>query len=341
MAKELVRELLRPNIYPEPTNNVELVQTHISFIFICDDYVYKVKKPVNFGFLDFTTLEKREHYCNQEIKLNKRLSPDTYLKVVGITDEGETLAIDGKGPVVEYAVKMSRIPLEKLMLTLLENGKLTEEMVGAVAKKLADFHEGADNSSEIDRFGTIEINRQNTDENFEQTEKYIGTSISREQFSEIKRYTDSFYEKNRGLFEKRIDDKMIRDCHGDLHMEHICLTDPIIIFDCIEFNERFRYSDVIADVAFLAMDLDYQGQDELSHVLIEEYVNHSGDSEAHRLLDFYKTYRAYVRGKVISFRLDDPDISHEDKEEALRTARRYFELADRYAKRDKQTHDED
>lgn len=335
MAKELVRELLQANIYPEPTNKVELVQTHISFIFLCDEFVYKVKKPVNFGFLDFTTLEKRKYYCNQEIKLNRRLSPDTYLGVVSITDEGENLAIDGKGPVVEYAVKMSRIPLEKLMLTLLKKGELTEKMVGTVARKLAAFHESAENSPEIDRFGTVEIVKKNTDENFEQTEKYIGMSISREQFEVIKEYTDSFYENNGGLFEKRIADKRIKDCHGDLHMEHICLAEPIIIFDCIEFNERFRYSDVTADIAFLAMDLDYHGQEELSNVLIEAYVKQSGDQELGRLLDFYKTYRAYVRGKVISFRLDDPNISQEDKEKAFPLAVRYFELAEGYAKRDK------
>ncbi len=332
---ELVRELLRPNIYPEPTKKVELVQTHISFIFICDEFVYKVKKPVNFGFLDFTILEKRKYYCNQEIKLNKRLSPDTYLGVVSITEEGETLAVDGPGQTVEYAVKMKRIPLEKLMLTLLKKGELTKEMVEAVAKKLAMFHESAENSPEIDGFGTVEIAKKNTDENFEQTEKYIGKSINREQFDVIKEYTSSFYEKNRNLFEKRIADKRIRDCHGDLHMEHICLDDPIIIFDCIEFNERFRYSDVAADIAFLAMDLDYHEQEELSDTLIEAYVGQSGDRELGRLLDFYKTYRAYVRGKVISFRLDDPNISQEDKEEALRLASRYFELAARYAKRDK------
>lgn len=335
MPKELIQELLRPDIYPEPTKNVELLQTHISFIFLGDGYVYKVKKPVDFGFLDFTTLEKREYYCNQEVKLNQRLSPDTYLKVVSVTDEGECLAIDGKGPVVEYAVKMKRIPLDKLMLTLLKKRKLTEEMIGSVAGKLAKFHETAENSTEIDRFGTVEVIKKNTDENFEQTEKYIGKSIGQEQYESIKGYTDSFYERNEGLFEKRIADKRIRDCHGDLHMEHICLTDPIIIFDCIEFNERFRYSDVIADTAFLAMDLDYHGREDLSDLLIESYIERSGDKEADRLLDFYKTYRAYVRGKVISFRLDDPDISQEDKEKASRSAAKYFDLAERYAKRDK------
>lgn len=334
MAWELIRELLRTDIYPEPTEKVELVQTHISFIFIGDEYVYKVKKPVDFGFLDFTTLESRNHYCNQEIKLNQRLSPDTYLKVVGITDEGENLAIDGKGPVVEYAVKMRRIPLDKLMLTLLKKRELTKEMVKAVAGKLAEFHERAENSPEIDRFGTVELTKKNTDENFDQTEKYIGQSITREQYELIKGYTNSFYQRNGELFEERIACTRIRDCHGDLHMEHICLTDPIIIFDCIEFNERFRYSDVAGDIAFLAMDLDYHGQEELSTVLIEAYVKHTGDKDVYRLLDFYKTYRAYVRGKVISFRLDDPDILKEDQQEALRLSRRYFELAERYAKRD-------
>jgi aminoglycoside phosphotransferase family enzyme len=335
MTADLVRDLSDPRNYPEPTGTIELVQTHISFIFIGDDCVYKVKKPVDFGFLDFTTPEKRKHYCEQEVVLNQRLSPDTYLGVIPVTDEGETFAVNGKGPVVDYAVKMRRIPLDRLMMTLLTKGELTGDMVKAVAVKLADFHSSAANSPEIDGFGDITVVRKNTDENFEQTIKYIGKSITREQYDCILEYTNSFYERKTDLFDRRIAEKRIRDCHGDLHMEHICLTEPLIIFDCIEFNERFRYSDVAADIAFLAMDLDFHDREDLTRVLIEAYVEKTGDSDLLQLLDFYKTYRAYVRGKVISFRLDDPNISEEDKKTALDLASRYFGLAETYAKRDK------
>jgi len=331
----LIKDLSDPANYPEPMGDIELVQTHISFIFIGQDYVYKVKKPVDFGFLDFTTLEKRKYFCEQEVELNQRLSPDTYLGVIPVTDEGNRLAMGGDGPTVDYAVKMKRIPLDRLMKTLLDKGELTGGMVSSVAAKLAEFHATADNSPEIDEFGRIEISKKNTDENFEQTIKYIGQSISREQYDCIKDFTDCFYESETELFDRRIADKKIRDCHGDLHMEHICLTDPIIIFDCIEFNERFRYSDVAADIAFLAMDLDFHGRGDLAGVLMNAYVGSSEDEEVMLLLDFYKTYRAYVRGKVISFRLDDPNISDDGKKEAMELASRYFALAESYAKRDK------
>lgn len=325
-------ELMRTDAYPEETGGVELLQTHISFVFLTDNYVYKVKKPVNFGFLDFSTLEKRKHYCEKEIELNKRLSSDVYLEVVPVVDSGERLVLAGEGDIVDYAVKMKRIPMDRLMKTLLSNGELTEDMVGEVGKKIAGFHEIAENSPEIDRFGDIETVEFNTDENFQQTEKYIGQSITKERFDFIKSYTDEFYDGKRDVIEGRVKQKRIKDCHGDLHMEHICLTKPIIIFDCIEFNDRFRYSDTAADIAFLAMDLDYNGRQDFSKVLMDAYVEYSGDKGVWDMLNFYKIYRAYVRGKVISFRLDDPAISEEDKEEALNLASRYFELAESYVR---------
>jgi aminoglycoside phosphotransferase family enzyme len=328
-------ELCKTSAYPESPQHVEMLQTHISFIFITDDLVYKVKKPVDFGFLDFTSLEKRQKYCQKEVELNARLSPEVYLGVVDITDEGDALVIDGEGDVVEYAVKMRRIPMDRLMETLLEKGELTAGMVADVAKKIADFHSMAATSKVIDNFGSQMVIKTNTDENFQQTENYIGKSITRRQFEAIKKYTNDFFKNRKGLITKRITENKIRDCHGDLHMQHICMTDPIIIFDCIEFNDRFRYSDTAADIAFLAMDLDFHGERDFSQVLMEAYVKHSGDEDVYDMLNFYKIYRAYVRGKVISFQLDDVHISEQGKKTALDTAQRYFELAHGYVKEDR------
>jgi aminoglycoside phosphotransferase family enzyme len=179
--------------------------------------------------------------------------------------------------------------------------------------------------------------KTNTDENFQQTENYVGKSITKRQFESINKYTNDFYKRKKNAINKRITDHRIKDCHGDLHMQHICMTEPIIIFDCIEFNDRFRYSDTTADIAFLAMDLDFHGQSELSKVLIDAYVRHSEDEGIHDMLNFYKIYRAYVRGKVISFQLDDVHITEEGKKKALDSAQRYFELAHSYVKEDKGT----
>ncbi len=335
MTKSIENELIKSSAYPEHPDHVEMLQTHISFIFITDNFVYKVKKPVNFGFLDFTTLEKRLHYCKKEVVLNKRLSPDVYLGVVRITDERHALVVEGKGETIDYAVKMRKIPMERIMVRLLEEGKLTPEMVERVAKKIAGFHDEAVTSPEIEKFGTTDVIRTNTDENFEQTEKYIGTSIAKSQFEAIKSYTNTFFETKREIIEQRIAEHRIKDCHGDLHMQHVCFADDIIIFDCIEFNDRFRYSDTAADIAFLAMDLDYNGRADLSRVLIDSYVEHSKDNGVYHMLNFYKIYRAYVRGKVISFQLDDPHISGDEKRKALETAKKYFELAYGYVKEDK------
>jgi aminoglycoside phosphotransferase family enzyme len=199
-----------------------------------------------------------------------------------------------------------------------------------VAEKLVDFHEIAETNQEIAAFGRLDVVRQNTDENFAQTEKYIWISITAEEYQHIKNYTNDFVASNASLFDKRIREGKIRDCHGDLHAAHVCFTDDICIYDCIEFNERFRYSDVASEIAFLAMDLDRYQQAGLSRHLVNTYVELSHDEELLKLLDFYKCYRAYVRGKVESFKLDDPYIPEVEKARVLTAAQSYFQLAVSY-----------
>lgn len=329
----LVEAMSRPDFYPHRPASVELVQTHISFVFIAGDRVYKVKKAVDFGFLDFTTLEKRKHYCGEELRLNRRLAPEAYLEVAEIgEDESGELRL-GTGRAVDYAVVMTKLPLERMLKRLLAEGKVPPEAMDAVAAKVAAFHAAAETGGRIDRIGGIDTIRFNHDENFEQTAKYIGVTIARDRYDFLKDWVRRFLERERALFEKRVAEHRIRDCHGDLHAEHICLADGIVIFDCIEFNERFRFADVAAEVAFLAMDLDYNGYPGHARAFVDAYVRHSGDGDLRRLLDFYRCYYAYVRGKVTSFRLDDPHIGASDREAAARTAARYFDLALSYAAR--------
>ena len=338
---EMVQALLDTKAYPHTSQRVEMVQTQMSFVFLTGDYVYKVKKPVNLGYLDYTTLDKRHFYCQREVELNQRLCPDTYLGVVPITRDRGDILIEGRGEVIEYAVKMRYLPQEAMLNVLLVNNQVSVEMITSVAKRLAEFHQRAEI---ISTFGDLDTITQNTDENFAQTEKYIGNTISQEKYQHIKDYTESFIENNASLFRERIADSKIRDCHGDLHAAHICfffslktapsltsrLIDGICIYDCIEFNDRFRYCDVAAEVAFLAMDLDNYGRADLSQSFVDAYVAFSRDKGLPQLLNYYKCYMAYVRGKVESFKLDDPHISEEEKTEVLAVARRYFELAGSY-----------
>ena len=329
--QSMIDNLLDPACLPDRTEKVSLVQTHISLVFLADEFVYKIKKPVNFGFLDFSTLKKRHYYCDLEIKLNRRLSKDVYIGVLPIIYDGKVHRMGiGEGRVVEYAVKMKRLPDEMLMKSVFLRGELRHEHLQKVAGLLAKFHLSSLNSSHIDRFGEAEMFKVNTDENFSQVEKYIETTVGKKDFDTLERWTADYYNSNREVFWRRIKAKKIRDCHGDLHMEHICLTEDLPIFDCIEFNDRFRYTDTVADIAFLLMDLEYHGGNAFSKILWDFYKEMAGEAEVESLLSFYKVYRAFVRGKVNSFQLDDENIGTEKKEEAVETSKKYFQLARSY-----------
>ena len=186
------------------------------------------------------------------------------------------------------------------------------------------------NSPEIIEFGKPDRFKINTDENFEQIKPYVGITIEKEDLNAIQQRTDTYYDENKDIFFERIENKKIRDCHGDLHMEHISLEDPVSIFDCIEFNDRFRYTDTLADIAFLCMDLEYRGGENYASTLWDLYTDITGEKGMDSLLTFYKVYRAYVRGKVNSFQIDDEQISVDKKEQAIRAAKKYFQLAKHY-----------
>lgn len=329
--KQVVQALLQPNAYPEETGKIELVQTHISFVFLTKNYVYKVKKAVNFGFLDFSTLDKRRFFCEKELELNRRLCPEIYLEVVSINKSG-SIKINGSGETIEYALKMKRLPQERIMTVLLKEDKVDKKTINAIAQIVAQFHSQAQTNSEISQFGSLKIVKTNWDENFAQTTKYINQTIPKADFDFMQNKINIFIDKNKDLFEQRISDKRVRDCHGDLHSGNIFVTDKICIFDAIEFNDRFRYSDVASDIAFLAMDLDYQQKSDLADYFIAQYLAYSKDAQLKQMLPFYKCYRAYVRGKVISFKLEDPNIKSEEKNAAIKEAHAYFRLAAEYAK---------
>ena len=332
MSLDILNEMLKPETYDEQVSYVKVVQTHISWVFLTGKHAYKVKKPVNFGFLDYSTLERRKYFCEQEVVLNSRLSKELYLGALPITEKGGKLKVNGEGKVVDYTVKMKELPSETLMSNLLKENKVSRSEVQRIAKILSDFHSRALTGGEVNEGGSIRTIKFNWDENFEQTKEFVGATIEKEEFDEIKRKVNSYINSNAELFERRIRNGRIRDCHGDVHSGSIFIADKIYIFDCIEFNTRFRYSDVAAEVAFLSMDLDYHKKEDLSQHFVKSYVNYSSDEELLKLLPFYKCYRAYVRGKVTSFMLNDKSISLEEKTKVKDVASKYFKLSLSYAK---------
>jgi aminoglycoside phosphotransferase family enzyme len=329
----LVQAMLDPSFYPHHPPQVDLVQTHISYLFLCGDLVYKVKKPVDFGFLDFTTLEQRGFFCQQEVRLNKRFSPDVYLGVVPISLVGDSFRLGDETAVVEYAVKMRRINEEHMLYRLLQAGRAGPEMMRRIGRQLASAYAAIPSDEKARAFGGLDVIATNVKENFEQTRHYIGGPVTKEAFASIERWSLSFMQAQRALFEQRVAQGRIKDCHGDLHLQHICVEgEHIYIFDCIEFNERFRFGDVASDVAFLAMDLDFNGYPDLAKVFVDAYATAAADLTLSKVLPFYKVYRAYVRAKVTSFLLDDSALDEKAKEELLRQAKQYYDLTYHYVR---------
>jgi hypothetical protein len=330
---QLVESMMRPEFYPHNPERVELIQTHISYIFIAGDLVYKVKKAVDFGFLDFTTLGKRKYYCDKEVILNQRFAPHVYRDVARIIEEPPgSLRMKNGNRIVEYAVEMEKIPEERMLHRLVEEQTVKDNDIRRVGAYLAGVYRNIRSDTKARSFGGVKAISMNVVENFDQTRKYIGGPVTKDTFSAIETWSLSFMEKNGALFEKRIADGHIKDCHGDLHLQHICIDDErIAVFDCIEFNERFRYGDVASDVAFLSMDFEFNERKDLAELFVDAYREESGDEDLVTILPFYKTYRAMVRAKVTSFLLDDAAVEETARTAAFLKARRYYDLAYEYA----------
>lgn len=327
-----LQALLKPEIYPHPVADLQLIQTHISYVILAGDFVYKFKKPVNFGFLDFSDLDKRLFCCEQELLLNRRLCPEIYLGLVRVTDEGKgSWTLNGAGPVGEYGVRMRRMPQDRMMNEIIARGELERGHIDDLATVLADFYQRAASDETICSFGRAEAVAQNVLENFSQTEAFIGKgALEQEQFDQIESYARNFLGMEK-IFQQRIDAGRICEGHGDLYSANICLADKVHIYDCIEFNQRFRYLDVANDVAFLCMDLDFHGLGDFSRYFVDVFCQLTGDEELRLMLNFYACYRAYVRGKVSLFTASDPQVDNILREQCLKNAARYFQLAQHYS----------
>src|ERR1700690_273060 len=321
-------DLLRSEAYGAlRPKKIDLAETHISLVFLVDGDVFKVKKPVDLGFVDFRSIKQRKTACDAEVALNARLAPEVYRGVVPIRRGADgRLVVGGEGPIVDWAVHMVRLSEERRADVLLARGELTGEAVDGMAKRIAEFHASARSDETTARFGTAEAIEHNVRENFAQTRGSLDQYLSPEEGEEIARWQTAFVRGHEALFIQRIGAGRARDGHGDLRLEHVYLAPPAhpTIIDCIEFNDRFRYGDVCADIAFLSMDFAAHGRVDLAERLLARYAREANDFDLYALVDFYGSYRAYVRGKIAAFVAgEDPD-GHTS---ASRDARRYFLLA--------------
>lgn len=329
----LIQQMLAAAFYPHPVRAISLKQTHISWVILTGDYAYKVKKPANFGFLDFSTLEKRRTFCFEELRLNQRLAPELYLEVlpIAVNNQGE-YGFGNGGEIVEYAVKMRQFNEQDLWLTCFEQGKLTVQDLENLATQIAQFHQQSPTNEYITSFGSLEMIKRVVDSNYEATESYTKDWGLTREFQEMREFTDNYLTQHRDWFIERQNLGKIRECHGDLHLGNICFFEGrACVFDCIEFNEEFRLTDTVYDVAFLVMDLEFRGRRDLAYAFLNRYLELTGDYLAARLLPFYCSIRAYIRAKVNSFLASDAGAPASLRESAKTTAIRYYQFAWHYS----------
>ncbi len=335
-------------------SRVVTIQTHASAVLLAGDRAYKLKKPENFGFFDYSTPTARRHFCMEEVRLNARLAPQVYLGVAPVIEDaydklsfGDTCPLDAipqpgesieQGRVVDYAVVMARLPEEATLDARVRSGRVAPALLREVAERIASFHARSETSAHIASFGQLDVIAGNWRENFAQMRSYVGRTLDQATADRIEAWITQALDGRSKLFAARAHEGRVRDCHGDLRLQHIYVfdeaatdRDKLEIIDCIEFNERFRYSDVAAEVAFLTMELDAAGRSDLARVFVDAYVENSGDTGLRELLPFYACYRACVRGKVRSFELDEPEVPQAERESARQEAQALFNLAASYA----------
>ena len=327
-SQGLLAFLRSPSSYRHAPTTVRFIETHISRVFIASPFVFKVKKPVDLGFVNFSTLEKRQHFCKRECELNRRLCPDTYLDVVPIYQREQGFSFDPPGVVVEYAVKMRELEHGWFLHELLARNAVGENEINRVIDRLCRFYGSERPDPRIQRWGKPNGLKISTDENFSEAKVFVGRTISSTALEAVRHFTNGFYAAHNQLFESRVRQLRIRDCHGDLRVDHLHIT-PLAttIFDCVEFNDRLRLIDIANDVAFLAMDFDVEGSRELGDLFLQNVARELDDPGILKLANFYKCYRAFVRGKVESIQAQMASNS----EEHARQAARYFHFALRYA----------
>ncbi len=330
-ASSLIASLDNPAAFDHAVSYIKLVETHISWILLTGDYAYKIKKPVDFGFLDFSTLEKRRHYCHEELRLNRRFAPRIYLDVVEIRGSETRPHIGGSGKVVEYAIKMIEFPQTCLLSSYAADHRLGADIVDAISDRLGEVHAAANRADADTDYGSAAQATHWSDENM----AHIATAIAPEylpnSYFELKRW---YLENSElpALIETRKRDGFVRECHGDLHLGNMAMLDErVTFFDCIEFNPALRWIDTVSEAAFVAMDLNARGYPGYCWRFLNRYFQNGGDYAAVALLRYYFVYRALVRAKVEALRVDQETGSEDGYTQLIAPARGYIDLAGRWA----------
>ena len=327
----LVERLREPGRYPHPADGVDLIETHISWVLLAGDYAYKIKKPVDLGFLDFTALAARQRFCEAELRLNRRTAPALYLEVVPIGGTPDDPRL-GATPAIEYAVKMRRFDQAALLDRLAKRGALTPAHVDALATAVADFHARAQRPPHAAAWGAPERVVAFAEQNFDQIDPLVTAPVDLEHLDALRTWTGHEFTARRDVFLERRRGGFVRECHGDLHLGNIALIDGApVAFDCIEFNDDLRWIDVMSEVAFLAMDLLDHRLDALAWRCLDRYLELSGDYDGLAVLRFYLVYRAMVRAKIACLRAQQPGLDAAGQARLAVEYRGYFELARRLA----------
>ncbi len=327
----LIQAIQEHTEFDHPVDHIELVETHISYVLLTGRYAYKFKKPLDLGFLDFSTLDKRKFYCEEEVRLNRRFAPEIYLGVIAITEPEDHPVMAGTGEPIEYSVKMIQFPKGVEFDHLLESGRLMPVHIDDLAQQIANFHETAAIAPKGGPFGTPADIREATLANFAAIRPAKQAGDFTACLNRLEQWTLAALDDNTPRFIERRDTGFIRECHGDLHLGNIALyRNKPVVFDCIEFSEKLRWIDVISEIAFLVMDLDARDWSTLAYRLLNDYLGIRGDYEGLRLLQFYRVYRALVRCKIACIRMTQGDLGTLDRRKESRRARHYLELAGCY-----------
>ncbi len=305
MSDTLIKALQNQALYPHPVTAFEVIQTHLSWVILTGPFAYKIKKPLNLGFQDFTSLEKRKYYCELEVILNKRLAPQIYIETISIYGTPENPELKGPGEAFEYAVKMHQFPQAALLSNMVTQGKLSQKIIEELAKETAQFHLDAQICAKNKPYGDPEVVYQPMQDNFGALKTLKASTPYLDDVQQIQAWTQRKYQSLKALLAKRKVEGFIRATHGDLHLGNmVLLDDKPVIFDCIEFNESFRWTDVMGDVGFFTMDLDHRHLSELGYLFVNKYFEQTNDYDGALLLRFYQCYRAMVRAKVSALQLN-------------------------------------
>lgn len=310
---QLINNLLKPNAYNHTVSSFKLLETHSSWVILTGHYAYKIKKPVDFVFLDFSTLEKRKMCCEKELALNKPFTTEIYLEIVTINGNVETPVINGPGPIIEYAIKMQEFPQSSLLSNLLADNLLTKNIIEQLAQLVAKFHQKTPIAEAKSEFGTPKHVHAPVQQNFEQTFPLLKEPADIQKLTYLQQWAAQQFNHHYAIFEQRKMQGFIRDCHGDLHLGNIILyQQKPLLFDRIEFNEDLRWNDVMADLGFLTMDLKDHKQLPYANILLNQYMQYTGDYSGLHILPYYQSYRAMVRAKVTLFRVAQTESATEN-----------------------------